>query len=251
MKKIKRLALTAALALAGVVQAEDIHWVGGASGGTSAWEDPVSWHNAHQGGAAGLPVVGDSLFIQQSFFGGSGNDTINLPVLSSTTPVLGDVYLSLQPTTPAQYGQLDIVSSGNFSAANLVLARAGGSMAVLNMSGTATAAVNGFFLADTAGAGTALINLSDSASLNILIDTIDGAGTWSMVMDGSATFTSAGADLAWANTLITSLNGSDSIQVADIGGGNLQYTVIPEPSTLGLFALMGGGMMWFRKRFWA
>ncbi len=29
---------------------------------------------------------------------------------------------------------------------------------------------------------------------------------------------------------------------------DLQIEVVPEPATLGLFALVGGGMLWFRKR---
>ena len=33
------------------------------------------------------------------------------------------------------------------------------------------------------------------------------------------------------------------------GGEVLQATVIPEPATMGLFALMGGGMLWIRCRF--
>ena len=36
---------------------------------------------------------------------------------------------------------------------------------------------------------------------------------------------------------------------ADMLVDDLQIEVIPEPATLGLFALVGGGMLWFRKRF--
>lgn len=36
---------------------------------------------------------------------------------------------------------------------------------------------------------------------------------------------------------------------ADMYVDNLQIEVIPEPATLGLFALVGGGLLWFRKRY--
>ncbi|RKX45869.1 MAG: hypothetical protein DRP64_04065 [Verrucomicrobia bacterium] len=61
-------------------------------------------------------------------------------------------------------------------------------------------------------------------------------------------------------TYITSFTGAGGVigtgPTSSIGWGNSAFTptfadmtVIPEPATLGLFALVGGGMLWFRKRF--
>ena len=39
------------------------------------------------------------------------------------------------------------------------------------------------------------------------------------------------------------------VQSAGVWVDDMQLTVIPEPATLGLFGLVGGGMIWVRKRF--
>ena len=39
------------------------------------------------------------------------------------------------------------------------------------------------------------------------------------------------------------------VQAAGVWVDDMDLTVIPEPATLGLFGLLGGGLLWTRKRF--
>ncbi len=52
-----------------------------------------------------------------------------------------------------------------------------------------------------------------------------------------------------ADGWITALNAGDSIVSSYIDDSYTSFTVIPEPATLSLVALLGGGMLWIRKRF--
>jgi len=106
---------------------------------------------------------------------------------------------------------------------------------IVNMSGDAVLDVAGLgFGYQFAAGGTGAINMEGNSLLKIDGD-LSGAGGFGEVWTG--------------NGSIVAINGGDSISYSYNGGtGQTEFTVIPEPATLGMFALMGGGMLWIRKR---
>ncbi len=72
-----------------------------------------------------------------------------------------------------------------------------------------------------------------------------------LIVDGNLVAAEGGDGRAeaWiANGWLAAPNAGESI-VATVDGGWTEFNVIPEPATLGMMTLLGGGMLWIRKRF--
>ena len=74
--------------------------------------------------------------------------------------------------------------------------------------------------------------------------TIDVTGDGKLIANGDH---EGGMDWMISVGLITGDVGVDAVY--DIGTNKTTLSVIPEPATLSLFGLLGGGMLWVRKRF--
>ncbi|RLA58945.1 MAG: hypothetical protein DRQ89_14750 [Epsilonproteobacteria bacterium] len=74
---------------------------------------------------------------------------------------------------------------------------------------------------------------------------VDGGPSTGIMGAGDAAQT-----LSWDMSALTSI---DSLTLwmaaAPVLGGTTITTMVPEPATFGLMALLGGGMLWIRKRF--
>ncbi|RKX46500.1 MAG: hypothetical protein DRP64_03115 [Verrucomicrobia bacterium] len=244
MKMKKCLVLSALMAVTCAVQAVEIHWTGEVfgAGPTDSWTDATSWDN-------GVPGAGDDVFIQRGVYGGPFN-TVIMPVLSSAATV-NTMVIANNGDGSLLDSQLDMVAGANLTiAGNLTMASFLNSTATLNLSGDAAFASFGLIMGN-GGSSASVINMSGTSSIDIvaLIFGFGAGASRSIIMDGGAEFRTQGATPGWENTLIVAAGAGDSILATDIAGGVTEYTVIPEPATLGLFALLGGGMLWIRKRF--
>jgi len=254
---MKKLMILSVL-LAGSPAQAALDWGGSAAifgpAGDSSWTNPNSWRDQVDA-LPGIPVAGDTLFIQRYAWGnegvpGGGWDTGAVgPTLDTTIAGLADVYLATQDTVPivgGQIAELNLVSGADLSANNLLMGRVANSTATLNMSGDATASFGGFFL-PIDGTASATINMNDSADLTI--NALAGTTFWSIVMDADAVLTINNAPPGWENLNITAKNAGDSIQATNLGGAAYEYVVIPEPATIGLLSMAGGALVLLRKRY--
>lgn len=87
-----------------------------------------------------------------------------------------------------------------------------------------------FFGPDAGGVGCSLGGFSGAGVMN--------EGAWSI---GRGAFNGGAVD--FADGII------DEVRISDHVVAPSEFIAVPEPATLGMFALIGGGMLWIRKRF--
>ncbi len=149
----------------------------------------------------------------------SGKDTY----LKASTLSLGDVGLNASSTINVLDGEFqihEIISDEDSATESLILE--GGVLKLRHVGGA-----TGY----------------DDAVALIAADVL----TWTYAAEGSlaATYNAADADFSWTN-------GDGVTLYADTDGTNYSYMwaeTIPEPATLGMIALFGGGMLIIRRRF--
>ena len=105
-------------------------------------------------------------------------------------------------------------------------------------------------------AGTGIVNLSGSSVLHAGVLSFGAAGGNGVVnMEGNSRFLVntdvTGSDFIGSGLILAINAGAGkSIQEVYVPANNwTEYTVIPEPATLGMVALLGGGLLWIRKWF--
>ena len=171
---------------------------------------------------------------------------INTAIPGATTPdKLGIGWDS------ASHGELNVVSGGSIIVPNPVVGFNIGSTGVLDISGTgwmvASVVLN---LGLSGGSGT--INLSDSGLLHAA-DAVFSSGTVNLTDDSHFLMNGDWSTSNLVDTVIFATDSGTSINqfTTDNEGEGFRthWTVIPEPATFGLFALMGGGILFARRRF--
>lgn len=249
MKITKRIALIATLAITGSALADDMHWTP-LFGGDMTLENPSSWYNANLATLGALPLATDNLFINRyglndaGYDAGTGSAMLNsaltgdLMIIAWQNPITGET----------QSGHLTMGTGSSLTLNNLQTGNAPGSTVLLNLSGNASLVTGGLWLGLDATA-TTTVNMGGSSSLTVTAGLPGWSASSTVVMDLDSTFTVVGGDLAWANSRITALGAGDSILATDLGTGSTEYTVIPEPTTFSMIALLGGGMIFIKRKF--
>jgi len=242
---MKKLLIFAAVAAATVgAQAETLSWVGTVGGGDgTSWTVPGNWFDHTPPGAISVvaPSSGSVVQIDDDIF---GNPITTWPTVGTaeqiTQLVLGN----------ESFGLLDVAGSGS-------LVVSGGAYIGNLGAGTLSLSDSSYFLAGNLIFG----NQSVAGAVNMAGSSILHAGALTY-LNGDVTSMINMTDSAWMiingdqtgagyeNTRILASGAGESISVAYNAVDNrTEYTVIPEPATMGLFALLGGGMLWIRKRF--
>ncbi len=242
MKKLVLLAAVAAIA--GGVQATTLSWGANLGGGDgTTWSAANNWFD-HDAGAISLnpPAAADIVQIDDDLF---TNPLSTMPIVSAGGQQIAQLVLGAESA-----GQLGVVGSGS-------LVVTGGAYISHLGAGTLNLSGNGYFLAGNLIFG----NQSVAGTVNMIGSSILHAGVLTY-LNGDVTSTINMTDSAWLiingdqtglgleNNRIVASGAGESIAVAYNAVDNrTEYTVIPEPATMGLFALIGGGMLWIRKRF--
>lgn len=266
--KITKWVVLVALLVGGSAQASIKAWVGN----TPDWSNAANWFDGVTG-LPGVPGGADDVYFDTdySLFGPVPAPTA-LPTINSLVPGV-----SLFIISPFNATQVTIVNGGSITVG--ALARighgdlaGGGATGTLNMTGGSMIA-SSFQLGYNENNGTnslvsghGIVNLSGSAVLHAgsmafgqemaafgFDVNADGAGQLNMtdsalfLVNGDIT----GSAATWVGTGMISATGiGESISYSYNGiDDRTEFTVVPEPATFGLFALMGGGMLWVRKRF--
>ena len=268
MKKL--LALVALVAVAGSVQANTVAWINSTD---TNW-DGANWYNVETPANTGMPVAGDSAYIDSDY------TPFGLPILPAAMPVISSTVsnVALFMISPFYSAQVTIADGGSIGVDSLTRIGHGdvnagsGITATLNMTGgyMVSALIQlGYNENDgtnTLAAGHGVVNMSGDAVLHAGTMSFgqemgaygfdaNAIGTGQINMTDSAFFlvngdvTAEGA--TWVGSgMISATGAGESISyIYNSVDARTEFTVIPEPATFGLMALLGGGMLWIRKRF--
>ena len=276
---MKKLLVIAALAgLAGSAMAADVYWTAQHLAGDAAtWEDANNWtadfttvyglpgssDNAQITGTswlAGYPTLSTSQNVGGVYMGQITDDTEQLSTLAITA--VGSL------TTHDDDGWNDGIQIGWYSAATLTSAgtvdtQSDGSGGTLLGAGTAANGygdatlniIGGSFLTATMNFNVNSVNhlqLDDGTLTTWGMAGLHAAGQTMDITDGTLLFHTTDVNwFPWIRDL--GLTGYGSEDNANLIGSHDEntwtVTAIPEPATLGMLVLVGGGMVWIRKRF--
>jgi len=247
--KMKCLALIATtLCVAGSVLAAAT-WTN--AEGDGLWSTSNNWSNAN------IPASGDSTFIKYNntgltgpVFDASASQTIrNLSLDAGTLSEAGDVL-----TMTMTGGALNLSYFLRLGAGST-----GGGTVQLDMSGaSAIHALSNEGLIRVGSGYTGQINMSDNALILALDMTIDASNGSSVDLSDDAAIYLVGDRTAMvleeiAAGGLTSQGGTVNwvgyTTAVDPNFGLITIvTSIPEPATMGLFVMVGGGLLWIRNR---
>ncbi|RKX46911.1 MAG: hypothetical protein DRP64_02535 [Verrucomicrobia bacterium] len=229
------------------------HWGGT---GNNLWSDINNWNN----GQAPLPSGLDDVYLFPN--GGTGG----LIQMDNTASVVGITLNSAGNT------ELEVVSGGNLTWTTQAWPTFGtvaGRTHTLTMSGGTLDVQAGPWFA-FGNAGTGILNMDagllTTSNLRIDWDTPGGSGH-AYVTGGTIELTGVMRiglngllDITGGQIISRGVDDTTTLQgyitsghitgasLSDVYFDGTDTYVIPEPATLGLFALIGGGMVWIRKR---
>jgi len=237
---MKKLLVIVALLAIGIVQAATVHWTSGSAwgvGGDTDWDKTVNWIY-NDWATHAVPAASDDVYIDRYTAGNVGLLTTFDPSLSSATPTLGNVFFSAQPAGPEI--NLSLINGASLNAGNLQLGAGANATNTMYMSGNASATAGGLWVGVVATACSE-IQMIDTSTLTVNSG-LFFAGDSQILMDDSATVSLPTILVTdgWENTVINAIVAQKTIARVDDGGtGWTEYTVIPEPTTFGLLAVLG------------
>ena len=242
MKKLIIFAAVAAIAAG--VRADTLTWgstLGGGDGTTFATNN--NWWSADDAGpSTHAPAAADTVQIDDDLF---TNPLATMPTVSAGGQQIAQLVLGAESA-----GQLGVVGSGS-------LVVNGGAYISHLGAGTLNLSDSGYFLAGNlifGNAGVAgVVNMSGSSILHAGVLTyLNGDVTSTINMADSAWMIINGdqSGMGYENSRILASGVGESIQMTyNSTDLRTEYTVIPEPATLGMVALLGGAIFWIRNRF--
>jgi len=149
-------------------------------------------------------------------------------------------------------GELTVVDGGSINTLTaLQIGR--NSLGTLNMTGGNIIAGGALQLGEGTGTGTVYLSgdLSNpvttlhAAAFTFTAGTIHMTGNSRFMINGDKTLD----DYVGAGVVVADGAGESILETYNAGAGRTEYTVIPEPATLGMVALVGGGILFIRRKF--
>ena len=280
MKKLLIIALAAGVA--GIASADYGGWIGDATWGpkVGGLSDVNNWVGGvySSGSTTGLIVQADNIWSDvlqdmavrleggtissggdTALRGGSNGSGITTVFEIETTDYASTVNLNTASLTLwSQWGEkmeLSILAGQVQVAGSMSLVSDGNG--TINMG-------DGLLHAGSLGGSDATINMLAGGIGTVVIDDMNnnalssinfGTGNLGSITYGENAGGTAGGQWEWAVThgwvSIGGVVDTDlaSYSITTAGGNDSTLSVIPEPATLGMVALVGGGMVWIRKRF--
>lgn len=239
---MKKLLVLAALLVASAVstQAAVVYWTGDGwgNGGTDDYADGNSWsadwptpygsaplstdsHGLIKPDIATFwPTISSTIAETPDTLGIGWDSDGELNVVDGASVVFNNVYLPAFETQ-VNHGTLNM-SGGYMVAGGFLNLGWGVSVGTVNQSG-------GVLHCNIVNWHNGVVNLSDTAYF---------------LINGNQT----SLDLVGNGWIQAPVAGQSVVEYWNEGAGRTEYTVIPEPATLGLFGLIGGGLLWIRKR---
>ena len=242
---MKKLIVLATLLAVTASQAAVVMWAGDGGGfsGTSDYMDGNGWTDNWGTPYGSAPLNTDS----HGLIASTVSPTL-WPTVSSAVPA-GNVPQTLGVGWDSSYGELNIADGGSLVAGHVYLGFAANvaSAGTLNITG-------GYMVANlhvgyAAFGGTGTVNQSGGVLHLSAIDFVNGVINLSdnayFLVNGDIT----GANPIGNGMIVAPVAGQSVVEFYNATDGRTEYTVIPEPATLGLFAVFGGAALFIRKKF--
>jgi len=237
-------------------QATVFYWAGDwfQPAGDGEWTTAANWYDTTIGAALAPPGAAEHVIIDEEVASQKvGNPTLSAAGGTINILTLGWGYAGTSTLTMTDGASLSVAGANSF----MRLGHIAGSTSYLDMTGGATLettvlhmGLNGDgivnmsgdsiirtpdlgFASQLGGSGSGVINMTDNAKFRFDGDQVAGGQAANIIAQGWITAPGAGESI---------------VASYDAGNDWTEFTVIPEPATLGMVALMGGGMLWIRKR---
>ncbi len=239
---MKKLLMTTAVLLAvATSQGAILRWAGSAAGGTGNYTNGLSWTEDMATPYGSAPSAADSHGLIGTWFG-----TL-MPTISSAIPSVPD---TIGVSWDTSFGELNIVDGGSINANNMYLGYGGvgtASHGVLNVSGGNTVISSLVIGLNDLGTGTinqsgGILHLGSVTYVRGVVNLSDDAF---FLINGDFT----GANLVGAGIIVAPVAGQSIVEVFNAVDGRTEWTVIPEPATLGMVATLGGALLFIRRKF--
>jgi len=234
---MKRTLIIAGLLIAAYgAHAATLTWASTVVGGEGTdWAIANNWFDG--GASLNPPVAGDTVQIGDLF----GNTINNWPTVDSAGQAAATVIVGQGDTA-----ELNIATGGELTVSGFLYV--GNTFeGTLNMTG-GTLNVGNLRFVNVASAGH--IDLH-GGTINAAAMNLDGSGLSTIDVQGDGMLITGGDQTGAMNFLISEgwITGDAGLAATFDGGSNTTTLAIPEPATFGMVALMGGGILWIRKRF--
>jgi hypothetical protein len=229
--------MVALLAMACGVQAGTLTWASTVVGGEGTdWAVANNWFDG-VGASATAPVAGDTIQLGDLF----GNVIANWPTVDSAGQAAATVIVGQGDTA-----ELNITTGGELTVSGFLYV-GNSHVGTLTMTG-GTLDVGNLRFVNSGQAGH--IDLH-GGTINATAMNFDGTGLSTIDVQGDGVLITGGDQTAAMDFLISEgwITGGAGLASTYDGGSNTTTLAIPEPATMGLFVLIGGGMLWIRKRF--
>lgn len=256
MKMKKTLIMLALAGAVGSASAADYWFDHSSTPGDDLWSSVGNWN------LSGLPGPGDNVFLYPNTGAAGGLSQVDVTsTVASLNWFSGNQQLEILPTGNLTVGAMSWPGIGNAASEDQTLTLSGGS---LDVDANGTSLIFGDFGSGTLNMNSGLLKVRNGG---LYMGAHAGSGNGYMTggtMDlGSLTITVDGSLEVTAGTIIIrgggdqtgilpgqiTLTAGSSISLNSFDGTDTTMTVIPETATLGLFSVVGGGILWMRKRF--
>ena len=241
---MKKLIVLATLLAVTASQGAVVRWGGNALGGSTDWADGGSW-TADFATTYGVPTAADSHALIGDQSGNFG--VINMPIISS---VVNDVPGAIGVGWDDAWGGLTVADGGQLIMSQLYVGWGG----AITSTGQLTMATGSFMTGGGLNLGSGGDNRGSVFMTGGLIHVgavalgdgarVDMGGDALFFVNGD--FTGAGLI---DSTIFAIGAGESVVETYNSADGRTEWSVIPEPATFGLFALMGGALLFARRNF--
>jgi len=240
---MKKLLVLAVLLAIGSAQALVYDWFEGYSDSNSSdwdylnggnyenWFDQTTYPTV-------LPGSGDNVQIDDQ--GPHGSPHTHFPIIGSDFGTVNQMFLGIAKRADG-VSSFTVNSGGSLVSALTGVGWQAGTTGTIEM----TSGYHGTAALYLGYVGHGIINLTGNALLDItanLAMAVGAAGgTGEINMNDTAMFRILGDASAtgWENTLIVAMDAPQELIAVNFNGTETEYTVIPEPATLGLLAILG------------
>lgn len=244
MKKL--LTLLAVTAIAAGVQADSMTWGANLGGGDgTTFNVNNNWWSADDGGpSTHTPGVGDVVYIDDDLF---GNPLGTMPSLSTASSI-SDLLVG-----DASGGAMTLNTGAALDVSNWMYVGGVAGSSTLNMN-DGTLDVVGNLEWGTRAGGTGHINLYGGTITTAVLG-MSGSGTGTMDIEAGTLIVNGDQTGALSflqgSGWITAYGGTGTVMMDYnvTNAGQTTLYAIPEPATLGMVALMGGGILFIRRKF--
>ncbi len=238
--------ITVITLMAASAQAGTIWWKGDDLGGNAYYTNGLSWKQSGIATPYGQPPQNTDAY---GLINDGNGGNLPMPIVNSAVGS-GDVPQMLAAGSDGP-GSLTVTNGGSITAINLAVGRGGAGEGKLFVSaGTMTVSGDTTIAADDTTSG--IVEINNGGTLHLENSPIFGTAAGSVInISGSSSKLIINTDVTSSNYvsnghIAAPESGKSILENYDSGDDQTEYTVVPEPATLGLLSLLS--LLFLRKK---